>query len=367
MPGRPSPIFGGVLLAGAAAVAFGLTTPVIALAGAGVGPFTTAALLYAGAASISLVTRAFVRRSGAALRGRHVPRLVAVALFGAVVAPSLLAWGIQRTGATTASLVLNLEAVASVLLARLVYRELLGRRVLVAVGVMLAGGVLVTVEAASAPELELAGALAVVAATVCWAADNTLTRPLADLDPAEVVAGKGALGAVTTAALAWAAGEPVRDAAAASAVGLLVCGATGYGLSLRLYLLAQRRIGAARTASVFATGPFVGAAVAWALGDRAGGLLTLAGGLAFALGVVLHATERHRHPHTHEALEHAHAHRHDDGHHDHAHAPPFAGEHTHRHRHGALEHDHEHAPDLHHGHGHGRGSSRVHRSRSGVG
>jgi ABC-type nickel/cobalt efflux system permease component RcnA len=134
---------------------------------------------------------------------------------------------------------------------------------------------------------------------------------------------------------------------------LLAVGATGYGLSLRLYLLAQRAFGAARTGSVFAFAPFIGAAVAFALGERsAGWLMALGGGLMLA-GVVLHLAERHEHPHTHEAMEHEHAHRHDDGHHTHTHpVMPEGGSHSHRHAHEPMTHAHAHAPDVHHRHRH---------------
>ena len=140
--------------------------------------------------------------------------------------------------------------------------------------------------------------------------------------------------------------------AARDAIALLACGATGYGLSLLFYLQAQRHIGAVRTGSVFATGPFVGAGLAWLLGDRQAGWATASGGLAFGVGVLLHLTERHSHTHVHHPLDHEHPHRHDDGHHHHQHEPAVAGEHTHWHRHELAEHEHEHAPDIHHGHEH---------------
>jgi hypothetical protein len=135
-------------------------------------------------------------------------------------------------------------------------------------------------------------------------------------------------------------------------VGLLAVGATGYGLSLRLYLLAQRAIGAARTGSVFAFAPFVGALGALALGDRSGSLWTLAAALLMGVGIVLHLAERHGHAHAHEALTHEHAHRHDDGHHDHAHQAMPVGAHSHEHRHEPVRHAHPHVPDAHHTHTH---------------
>jgi drug/metabolite transporter (DMT)-like permease len=340
----------GAFLALLAAFSFGLTTPIIARAGHGLGPFSTAALLYAGAALSAVALGRLSPSSGAPLRRAHFARLLAIALAGGALAPSLLAWGLQRSGAATGSLLLNLEAVFTVLLARLVYREQIGRRVAVALGLMTLGGAALALDLASIAGFSLLGALAVVCATAAWALDNTLSRGLAEQDPVQVVASKGALGAAVTGLAALALGESRPTAFAFWA--LLACGATGYGLSLRLYLLAQRGIGAARTGSIFAIAPFVGASVAWLLGDRSPGAWTVVSAGLFGLGVVLHVTERHRHAHIHLATEHDHPHRHDDGHHDHEHVPPFIGEHSHPHVHRRLEHEHEHGPDAHHEHEH---------------
>jgi len=348
---RRSPIASGVLLAIASAFAFGATTPLVAVSGRGVGPLVTAALLYTGAAALSVVSRFVEGSTGRTFPREAFARLVAIAFFGAALAPALLVWGLSRAGATASSLVLNLEAVFTVLLASIVYREHLGRRVALAASVMLAGSLLVALDDARGTSgLALSGLLAVAGATACWALDNTLSRALAELPPSDVVAAKGALGAALTLALAFLFGEPAPELRRALALGVL--GATGYGLSLRLYLLSQRRIGAARTGSVFAAGPFVGAGLAWAMGDRHASALTGFGAVLLAVGVALHLTERHSHRHAHAAVEHEHAHRHDDGHHDHRHDPSVPGEHTHRHRHEATEHEHEHAPDIHHEHTH---------------
>lgn len=335
-----------------AAIAFGATTPLVAWAGAYAGPFATAALLYLGAAAAAIALGlGRGDRAGAPLRRSDLPRLAGVAIAGAAIAPALLAWGLQRTGATSGALLLNLEAVFTVLLARLVFREPVGGRVALALAVICAGGAalaLGSIGGDGSADWRLPGVLAIAGATLAWAIDNALTRPLAERDPLAVVAGKGALGAALSLAAAAIAGErmpPLR-----AILVLAACGATGYGLSLRLYLLAQRRIGAARTGSVFAFAPFVGAALAIAFGDRAPGLATGVAAALFALGVYLHVTEHHAHEHAHAPVDHDHPHRHDDGHHDHAHDPPVAGEHSHAHGHGALVHSHEHAPDLHHDH-----------------
>jgi len=345
-----SPIAAGAGLAILAALSFGVTTPIVERAGRGLGAFSTAALLYAGACLSAFALGRLSPSSGAPLRRAHVGRLLAIAVVGAGVAPTLLAWGLQRAGATTGSLLLNLEAVFTVVLAWALYREPIGRRVLVALGLMALGGIALTLDAASSAGWSALGALAIAGATAAWALDNTLMRGLAEQDPVSIVASKGGLGVILTGTAAFAFGEPLP--AARAALVLLACGATGYGLSLRLYLLAQRRIGAARTGSIFAVAPFVGAALAWGLGDKTLGAWTLVSAALFATGVILHVTERHQHAHAHPEAEHDHPHRHDDGHHDHAHDPPFLGEHSHPHRHEHVEHDHDHAPDVHHEHVH---------------
>ena len=346
-----SPILVGTLLAAAAAVVFGVTTPFIQRLGSGVGPFSTAALLYVGAAlgSLSWRGRGVEFRETRVAR-RHLPRLLAVAFFGAALAPALFTWGLQRVPATYGSLLLNGEAVFTVLLAAAIHREHVGLRVAIAVALMLAGGAVTMNGAAATGTVGLLGAAAIVGAVLSWALDNVLTRPFADLDPTEVVRFNAACGAALTAVLAVLVGEPLPSLARMT--GLLLCGATGYGVSLRLYLLAQRRIGAGRTGSVFAVAPFVGASAAILLGDRPGGATTVVAGLLFVGGLALHISERHGHLHTHEALSHDHAHAHDDGHHDHHHDGPMAGPHAHPHAHAAAIHAHPHGPDSHHGHSH---------------
>jgi hypothetical protein len=165
-----------------------------------------------------------------------------------------------------------------------------------------------------------------------------------------VILVKGLVGAAVTLVVALIRGEPAPHAA--PALVLVACGATGYGASLYLYLRAQRVIGAARTGSVFALAPFIGAAIAWAAGDRHADTGALVAAALFAAGIYLHLTERHRHRHVHAAVDHDHVHRHDDEHHTHTHDPPFVGEHAHPHTHAHLEHEHEHASDAHHSHEH---------------
>jgi drug/metabolite transporter (DMT)-like permease len=345
-----SPIGQGIGLAALAAVLFGITAPVVQLASTGAGALACGALLYLGAAIAAAGGRALRsgKRRDAPVRAEHAGTLIAVALVGGLLAPVLLVLGLKRIDAASASLLLALEAPFTLVLARLAFHEHLGRRVLVAAVIILAGGLVAT--AGRPDRISIYGALLVAAASFGWAVDNTLSRRLADRDPLTVVAGKGLIGGTTASLVALALGQTWPSAPRAAT--LLVAGALGFGASLALYLRAQRVVGAARTASVFSIAPFVGAAAALALGTRWPGWGFALGALLIGAGVWLHATERHDHFHVHGELEHEHLHTHDDGHHDHVHDPMPVAPHAHRHTHRATSHSHAHSEDLHHRHEH---------------
>lgn len=343
------PALRGGLLALIAAGLFGISTPLVQRFGTGLGAFTTAALLYAGAAAVGAFSRQRAEKEARLVRG-DVPRLLLMAALGAVLGPVALAWGLQHTSGTSASLMLTLEALFTAVLARYLYQETMDRRVWAAMLLLLAGGVALVLDQGRSGGPQLWGLLTVLLATAAWGADNTLSRGLAERDPGQVVLGKAVIGALATTALALLFGDPLPTWGVAAA--LFLVGATGYGLSLRFYLLAQRAFGAARTGSVFAFAPFIGAALAIALGDRSGTWIMAVGGVLMMLGVTLHLAESHGHEHQHDQLDHEHAHTHDDGHHTHTHDVMPAGPHSHRHIHEPLRHSHGHVPDAHHRHEH---------------
>ncbi|MBI2750613.1 MAG: EamA family transporter [Burkholderiales bacterium] len=346
---KSMPALRGGLIALTAALLFGISTPLVQRFGVGIGSLTTASLLYAGAALIGMLMRRPIERE-ARIQRADATRLAWMALFGAAIGPVALAWGLQRTSGASASLMLTLEAVFTAVLARLWYHETLDRRVVLAMLLLTLGGMVLVVDRAEGGANQMLGLLAVMVATAAWGVDNTLSRAVADRDPGQVVMYKGALGASATALIAVVFGEPMPGLP--PALSLLAVGATGYGLSLRFYLLAQRAFGAARTGSVFAFAPFVGALFAFLLGERSGSAWMLGGAVLMAAGIVLHLAESHGHEHEHDESEHEHAHSHEDGHHTHDHDPQPVGAHSHLHRHQPTRHTHPHVPDEHHAHRH---------------
>ena len=344
------PALRGGMIALAAALLFGASTPLVQKFGAGVGSFWTAALLYAGAALAGGLSLRPPARE-AQLRKSDVPRLLAMAACGAALAPVLLAWGLAHTSGVGASLMLALEAVFTAILARALYAEHMDRRVLTAMFLLNTGGaVLVLDQGRAAAGASLPGLLAVLGATAAWGLDNTLSRGVAERDPGQVVLLKSVLGALATVLIAGSIGQPLPAVQPAAA--LVAVGAAGYGFSLRLYLLAQREFGAARTGSVFAFAPFIGAGIAFAIDPGSMSIWLGAGAVLMLAGVLLHLAERHAHEHAHAPLAHEHAHSHDDGHHTHAHESMPAGPHSHVHQHESQVHTHPHVPDAHHGHRH---------------
>ena len=343
----------GILCALAAAVLFGLSTPLAKLALGAAPPLLVAGLLYLGSglglATVWLFTRRAARPE-TPLRRADAPWLGGAILTGGVLAPALLLFGLFHSSASTVSLLLNLEAVATAAIAWIVFRENVNLRVGLGFACILLGGVVLTLPGTNGFDLS-SGALLVAGACVCWGVDNNLTRRISGSDPAQIAMWKGLVAGATNTALAFAVGATLPTPATALGVGAI--GFLGYGVSLMLFVIALRHLGTARTAAYFSIAPFVGAAFALILGQgHLDWTLALSGALML-LGAWLHVSERHAHEHVHEPMEHEHLHVHDE-HHQHAHSPDDSGgePHSHPHRHERLEHAHAHYPDLHHRHQH---------------
>lgn len=339
----------------ASAALFGASTPLAKLLLGEIPPLLFAALLYLGsglglAVWIALRTLALGRKPNFALGRADLPWLAAAILAGGIAGPVLLMFGLALTEASTASLLLNLEAVLTAGIAWVVFRENVDRRIFAGMLAIVAGGVLLSwtqVPRAGGA----AGPLLIAAACFAWAIDNNLTRKISGGDAATIACLKGLVAGGVNLAIAFSAGTMLPAPGFIAAAGML--GLLGYGVSLVLFIVALRELGAARAGAYFAVAPFFGAALALVLlGEQPAELFWVAAGL-MGLGVWLHLTERHAHEHAHDALEHTHPHVHDE-HHRHEHAFAWAGgePHVHPHRHQPLVHSHPHYPDLHHRHTH---------------
>ena len=346
-----------ILLALGSAVLFGASTPLAKAFVGLVAPVLLAGLLYAGSGLGLAVVLLFrrLRRPGRETpfrrpHGRDLASLLGAMLFGGILAPVALMLGLVSAAASTAALLQNLEAVFTAMIAWFVFRENVDRRVAAGMTLIVAGGLVLAWHGGERFVVSPGMAL-IAAACLAWAIDNNLTRNVATFDAMAIACAKGLIaGPVNVvAALALGAAMPHWPVVAGAAV----VGFFGYGLSLTLFVAALRELGTARTSAYFSIAPFVGAALAVAIGHEPLTAALIAAALLMACGVGLHIAEVHAHPHEHLPIEHVHLHVHDE-HHRHAHDPADAtGEpHVHRHVHAPLRHAHAHFPDIHHRHEH---------------
>jgi len=352
---RNSHLSPAILAALAAAVLFGASTPFAKVLLGNTSPILLAGLLYLGS-GVGLGLIRLLRDRG--WRRPHLPAsewpwLLAAIGFGGVLGPVLLMLGLTRTSAASASLLLNLEAVLTAVLAWVAFRENADRRIVLGMALIVAGSVILAWPHSSQSMAAGSGALLIVGACLCWALDNNFTRMVSASDALFIAGLKGLTAGVANTLLALVLGATLPAISMISEA--MLVGLVGYGASLVLFVLALRELGAARTGAYFSTAPFIGALIAIVgFGEPTSLVFWLAATL-MAGGVWLHLTERHEHMHTHEPITHTHRHVHDE-HHQHTHDADWDGKepHAHRHTHEPLTHSHPHYPDIHHRHGHSR-------------
>lgn len=342
-----------VLYALVAAALFGASTPIAKLLIGELSPVLLGGLLYLGS-GIGLAIVRLIRDQGwisPLLAWSEWPWLLGAILFGGVLGPIALLFGLPLISGSTASLLLNLEAVLTAVIAWLVFKENVDRRIVLGMSAIVAGGILLSWPGGNTGMTSWVGPFSITVACLCWAIDNNLTRKVAASDAFLIATSKGLIAGTVNTSLAIYFGAVVPDAP--SLITIMILGLIGYGVSLVLFVLALRGLGAARTGAYFSTAPFIGATLALALlGESASPTFWLAA-ILMGVGVWLHLTEHHEHNHTHIPLEHTHNHFHDE-HHNHQH--DFAWDerepHAHLHGHGVITHKHPHFPDIHHRHNH---------------
>jgi len=295
----------GVLAALGAAALFGAGTPIAKTFLSDTGPLMFAGLLYLGAGIGLGIWRLVRRLPKAHLARKELGWLIGAVVCGGVLAPGLLMVGLTHMPATGASLLLNAEAVFTALIAWLVFRENIGRKV--AFGMLcIVGGAAVLSWPGTADFGSGWPILAVVSACFLWAVDNNLTRNVISVDATWIAMVKGFIAGTTNVVLAFVFGEEI-PALRIIASGM-VLGLFAYGVSLVLFVVALRGVGTARAGAYYSVAPFIGALVAIAIfGEALTIQIALAGGL-MAVGTWLHLTESHSHFHPHSLIEHEHEH-----------------------------------------------------------
>jgi drug/metabolite transporter (DMT)-like permease len=356
MSPQPNPALQGALFGLSAAALFGASMPLAKLLLSNTQPFVLAGLFYLGSGigltiwQIVVAKRRNPAAKQASLAGGDWAWLAAAVFFGGICAGMLLMWGLQKTPASDASLLLNLEGTFAALIAWTIFKEHAGLRVVLGMILLTAGAMLISTGGQFSLHFS-PSAICIVLACLCWGIDNNLTRKISAADPVQITAIKGLVAGVINILIGLSLGGALPTAMLAGAA--MSVGFFAYGVSLVLYIFGLRYAGAARTSAYFSAAPFIGAAASIVILQEPVSPTFLTAGALMATGLWLHLTEDHDHVHTHEPLEHEHPHVHDE-HHQHPHEPgdPTGEPHTHKHRHEPITHGHPHMPDIHHLHTH---------------
>ena len=338
-----------------AALLFGVSTPISKFFLGEIEPVPLVAFLYLGS-GIGLAIFQIIQRdkqpenTEASLKRSDIGWLTGAVLTGGVIAPIILLFSLRDTPGAIASLLLNFEGVATTLIAASIFKEAVSRRAWLAIIVITAASILLSVMPDEGWGISLS-AVGVLVACFFWGVDNNFTRNISSKNPVSIVMIKGFAAGTFSLFLAIILGNQLPDWT--TIIKAMLLGSLSYGLSITLFIRAMRGLGAARTSALYGTAPLAGVTLSFVLLNESGSSLFLIALLLMIVGAVLLVYEEHHHSHMHEAVVHEHWHQHDDDHHLHHHddLKPVRA-HSHEHKHDQQEHTHHHMPDIHHRHTH---------------
>jgi drug/metabolite transporter (DMT)-like permease len=280
---------------------------------------------------------------------KEIPWLVGAVVFGGIVAPVVMMVSLKNTPSSTASLLLNFEGVATAVIAAVLFKEAVGKRVWTAISLIVVASIILSWKD-GAWGFSL-GAVGVLTACFLWGLDNNFTRHISIKDPFTIVMIKGFVSGFFSLLLAVVLSVELPDIELM--IFAMTVGFFCYGLSIVLFVFALRRLGAARTSGYFGIAPFIGTLASLFLFQESVSFLFVVVCALMFLGAFLLIQEDHNHEHVHDTVEHEHCHAHSDLHHEHHTDPDLLFvEHSHKHTHQKVTHSHEHTPDIYHRHVH---------------
>ncbi|AKA96814.1 DMT family transporter [Corynebacterium ulcerans] len=255
-----------------------------------------------------------------------------------IAAPILMMIGIKFSTAANVSLLNNFEIVATTLIATAFFHEAISRHLSVAVVLVTAASLILGLDGADSFTLQW-GSIFVIAACICWGIENNCTRMISSKDAVQIVAIKGMFSGLGSLIIAHMIGEAFPSWALFGMI--LLLGAVAYGLSIVLYILAQRDIGAAKTSAYYSVTPFIGVLFSVIfVGERPGTQFYMAA-IIMVIATIIMARDSIRVQHTHEH-SHTYAHIHQHGPLTHAHEHTHVHSHLHSHNVDTQQHDHDH-------------------------
>lgn len=259
-----------VILAIMAAALYAINVPLSKLLLNSVEPEMMAAFLYLGA-GVGLLIYALLRKvcgiesKSEPLTKKELPYTLAMIVLD-IAAPILLMIGITKTASANVSLLNNFEIVATTLIALLVFKEAVSKKLWFAIVLVTAASIVLGFEGAESFSFN-EGSVYVIGACLCWGLENNCTRMLSSKSSTEITTIKGCFSGLGSLAVAFMAGESLPQFKLILLVMLL--GFVAYGLSIKLYIMAQKDLGAAKTSAFYSVAPFLGVAFSMIiLGER---------------------------------------------------------------------------------------------------
>lgn len=224
-------------------------------------PTITAAFLYLGAGlglllwgSLEKLLRPKAKQ--ARLTKKELPYTVAMVVLD-IIAPILLMFGITRTNSANVSLLNNFEIVATSVIALIIFKEVISRRLWLAILMVTLASIILSFEGKGAFTLN-EGSLLVLGACVCWGFENNCTKRISHKSSTEIVVIKGCFSGLGSLCIALLLGERLPEMIWILAI--LGLGFVAYGLSIKFYIMAQQHLGAAKTSAFYSVSPFLGVA-----------------------------------------------------------------------------------------------------------
>ena len=329
-----------IMFAFLAAVFYAINVPISKVLLQHVGPTTMAALLYLGAGigigMMSLFNKKD-REKAESLTKAELPYIVGMIVLD-IAAPIFLMLGISYGSSANASLLGNFEIVATTVIALILFKEAVTKRLWVAIGLITLSSILLSFEGTDSFHFSY-GSLLVIMATVCWGLENNCTRELSSKSTYQIVMLKGlcsGLGALVISLIKKESFPGFGYIAIALALGFVA-----YGLSIFMYVRAQNVLGAAKTSAYYAVNPLIGALLAFVFLSESLSWMYVIALIVMVIGSALVVVDtlirqhdhehQHAFTHTHGGITHTHTVRHS---HVHKH---YLTEERHRHRHSIEE------------------------------
>ncbi|MFL0196953.1 EamA family transporter [Clostridium sp. WILCCON 0269] len=341
-----------------ASILFGASTPITKILLGQIEPIPLASFLYLGSGFglfifqiIALMTKRQPINE-APLKKKDFIWLLGASVAGGIIAPIILLESLKITPASTASLLLNFEAVATTIIAIAFFKENVGKQILSAVALITLASIILSWNFKNEWGFSISS-LGIILACFCWGIDNNFTRNISSKNPFSIVTLKGIISGSFSLVLSIILKNQIPDLKVITIA--MIIGFFCYGLSIVLFVFAMRDLGSTRTSALFGTAPFIGCILSFILlGDIPSTMFFISLPIMI-IGAVLLLKEEHNHKHIHEVIQHDHRHNHNDLHHYHQHSGEetiIRGYHSHLHTHKATEHIHHHSPDIHHRHVH---------------